>query len=160
KATLFLVVGVVDHQAGTRDLRELSGLWRRMPWTFVVACLGAGSMAGVPTMRGFVAKEAVFEAVAHGGLGDRLTLAGLVAGSPQAVASAARLLWGASASVPDRPPATAAESGPICLAAPALRAVAGLGLPFTLGPVGAMLVPYAQPAGPVETHLALWHGIT
>src|SRR5690606_29440180 len=90
KATLFLVVGVVDHQAGTRDLRELSGLWRRMPWTFVVACLGAASMAGVPTMLGFVAKEAVFEAVAHGGLGDRLTLAGLVAGSALTVAYTAR----------------------------------------------------------------------
>ncbi|HLT12039.1 MAG TPA: Na+/H+ antiporter subunit A [Micromonosporaceae bacterium] len=160
KATLFLVVGVVDHQAGTRDLRELSGLWRRMPWTFVVACLGAASMAGVPTMLGFVAKEAVFEAVAHGGLGDRLTLAGLVAGSALTVAYTARFLWGAFATKPDRPPATAAESGPIFLAAPALLAVAGLVLPFTLGPIDAMLVPYAQTAGPVETHLALWHGIT
>lgn len=31
KACLFLVVGIIDHGAGTRDLRELSGLGRRAP---------------------------------------------------------------------------------------------------------------------------------
>src|SRR4029079_14368265 len=27
KATLFLVVGIIDHQSGTRDIRELSGVY-------------------------------------------------------------------------------------------------------------------------------------
>ena len=31
KAALFLVVGIVDHQTGTRDLRELSGVGRSAP---------------------------------------------------------------------------------------------------------------------------------
>ncbi len=33
KATLFLVVGIIDHQAGTRDIRKLSGVFRSSaPW--------------------------------------------------------------------------------------------------------------------------------
>ena len=31
KATLFLVVGIIDHQAGTRDIRKLSGVYRSVP---------------------------------------------------------------------------------------------------------------------------------
>src|SRR5690606_4368054 len=39
KASLFLVVGVVDLATGTRDVRELSGLARRMPVLAVVSAL-------------------------------------------------------------------------------------------------------------------------
>ena len=34
KSSLFLVVGIVDHETGTRDLRRLGGLYRTMPFTF------------------------------------------------------------------------------------------------------------------------------
>ncbi|MFC8128728.1 proton-conducting transporter membrane subunit, partial [Streptomyces sp. NPDC057302] len=37
KAPLFLVTGIVDHAAGTRDLRRLSGVGRALPWVAVVA---------------------------------------------------------------------------------------------------------------------------
>src|SRR6478752_2438713 len=62
KATLFLVVGIVDHAAGTRDWRKLSALGRRMPVIATIAFIAAGSMAGLPPLLGFVAKEAVFTA--------------------------------------------------------------------------------------------------
>ena len=68
KAALFFVVGIIDHSAGTRDLRELSGLRRSAPALWVVAVLAAVSMAGVPPLAGFVGKEAIFEAF----LGRRL----------------------------------------------------------------------------------------
>ena len=42
KATLFLVVGIVDHATGTRDLRRLSGLGRRLP---VLAAVGRARRA-------------------------------------------------------------------------------------------------------------------
>ena len=61
KATLFLVVGIVDHSTGTRDLRQLSGVGRRLPVLCRAAVLAAASMAGMPPMLGFVAKEAAFE---------------------------------------------------------------------------------------------------
>ena len=65
KATLFLVVGIIDHQAGTRDIRKLSGVYRSSRALAVVAAIGAASMAGVPPLAGFVAKESVFEAFVH-----------------------------------------------------------------------------------------------
>ena len=57
KAALFMVVGIIDHQAGTRDIRILRGLWRRMPVTFITTLLAGLSMAGVFPMLGFISKE-------------------------------------------------------------------------------------------------------
>ena len=42
KSALFLVVGAIDHGTGTRDLRNLSGLWKARPALFVcsvISCL-------------------------------------------------------------------------------------------------------------------------
>jgi multicomponent Na+:H+ antiporter subunit A len=55
KGALFLVAGAVDHETGTRDVRTLSGLRRRMPATATAGLLAALSMAGVPPLLGFVA---------------------------------------------------------------------------------------------------------
>jgi NADH:ubiquinone oxidoreductase subunit 5 (subunit L)/multisubunit Na+/H+ antiporter MnhA subunit/multisubunit Na+/H+ antiporter MnhB subunit len=57
KACLFMVVGIVDHSCGTRDVRELGGLWRRMPWVAAAAAIGVAAMAGVPLTTGFLSKE-------------------------------------------------------------------------------------------------------
>ena len=61
KASLFMVAGTVDHQAGTRDVRELSGLARVMPLTFVAALFAAFSTAGLPPKLGFIGKELAYE---------------------------------------------------------------------------------------------------
>ena len=63
KGALFMVVGIVDHETGTRDLRKLGGLMRIMPVTFSVALIGAFSMAGLPPFNGFLSKEMFFTAV-------------------------------------------------------------------------------------------------
>ncbi|GGA99142.1 Na+/H+ antiporter subunit A [Macrococcus hajekii] len=57
KGALFMVVGIIDHETGTRDLRKLSGLLHVMPLTFTAAAMGALSMAGVPPFNGFLSKE-------------------------------------------------------------------------------------------------------
>jgi multicomponent Na+:H+ antiporter subunit A len=62
KATLFMLVGIIDREAGSRDIRELSGLWRAMPITAVLTGLAAMSLAGIPPLVGFVAKEESFYA--------------------------------------------------------------------------------------------------
>lgn len=62
KATLFMLVGIIDREAGSRDIRELSGLWRVMPVTAALTALAAMSMAGLPPLVGFVAKEEAFYA--------------------------------------------------------------------------------------------------
>lgn len=63
KAALFLVVGEIDVRTGTRDIDELGGLARSMPIAFGVAVIAGLSMAGVPPLLGFTAKEAAIEAV-------------------------------------------------------------------------------------------------
>ncbi|MFJ6197147.1 Na+/H+ antiporter subunit A [Micromonospora sp. NPDC092111] len=156
KAALFLVVGIIDHDVGTRDLRDLSGLGRRAPALAVVATLAAASMAGVPPLLGFVAKEAVFAA-----LTDRpLVLAGLVLGTALTVAYSIRFLWGAFATRPDVPRTEPAPAALPMLAPPALLAVAGLVAGPAAAALDGLLGPYAALFGPPHEKLALWHGPT
>ncbi|MFV0338792.1 MAG: putative monovalent cation/H+ antiporter subunit A [Chthoniobacterales bacterium] len=62
KGALFLVAGGVDHETGTRDVTELSGLFRAMPLTAAVAGIAALSMCGIPPALGFLSKELMYEA--------------------------------------------------------------------------------------------------
>jgi len=57
KASLFMAVGIIDRETGTRDLRRLSGLARFMPITATLAMVAAAAMAGVPLLNGFLSKE-------------------------------------------------------------------------------------------------------
>ncbi|MEO3821838.1 Na+/H+ antiporter subunit A [Plantactinospora sp. B24E8] len=154
KATLFLVVGIVDQRAGTRDLTVLSGLWRRMPLVGAVALLAAASMAGVPPLLGFVAKEAVFEAF----VGDPPLLAALVAGSALTAGYTARFVWGAFADRPGAEPTPTRPVEPVLLLPAAALAVAGLALGPFAGGVGEALRTYPGVFGATDHHLALWHG--
>ncbi|WP_172194945.1 Na+/H+ antiporter subunit A [Saccharibacillus qingshengii] len=65
KGSLFMVVGIVDHEANTRDLRNLGGLMRLMPVTFTIALIGSFSMAGLPPFAGFLSKEMFFTAMVN-----------------------------------------------------------------------------------------------
>ena len=60
KASLFMAAGIVDHETGTRDIRQLGGLRRYMPYTAALASIAAMAMAGVPLLNGFLSKEMFF----------------------------------------------------------------------------------------------------
>ncbi|OMP67787.1 Na+/H+ antiporter subunit A [Domibacillus epiphyticus] len=60
KGSLFMVVGIIDHETGTRDIRRLGGLMSLMPVTFTLSVIGAFSMAGLPPFNGFLSKEMFF----------------------------------------------------------------------------------------------------
>ena len=62
KAALFLVIGIVDHEAGTREVGQLRGLARKMPVTALAAWISALSMAGLPPLFGFIGKEFLYKA--------------------------------------------------------------------------------------------------
>ncbi|MBQ1052606.1 Na+/H+ antiporter subunit A [Micromonospora sp. C51] len=162
KATLFLTVGLIDHAAGTRDLRELSGLGRRAPVLAGVAALAAASMAGLPPMAGFVAKEAAVEALLHGSGPDLVVLAGVVLGSALTVAYTLRFLWGAFASKPDIAPSEVATVSWPFVAPAAALALAGAAAGLLAPAVDRLLAPYADlyPSAEPGYHLALWHGLT
>jgi multicomponent Na+:H+ antiporter subunit A len=96
KATLFLVVGIVDHQAKTRDIRLLGAYGPGWNGPRIAAVIAGASMAGVPLLFGFVAKEAAYESFVHSEVaGGGLVLAGLVVGSILTFAYTGRLLLGA-----------------------------------------------------------------
>jgi len=97
KAALFLVAGILAHEAGTRHVDELGGLWRDLPVTAGITALAALSMAGIPPFSGFYSKEIMFEAaweVAQGSGGLAwLYPATAVAASVFTVLYSLRFLW-------------------------------------------------------------------
>lgn len=74
KGTLFMVIGIIDYQVGTRDLRRLGGLMSLMPISFTIAAIGSFSMAGLPPFNGFLSKEMFFTAILHIGEFDFLSV--------------------------------------------------------------------------------------
>jgi multicomponent Na+:H+ antiporter subunit D len=56
KGLLFLNAGAIQHQTGTRDIRDLGGLEHRMRVTGVTSVLGTLSLAGIPPFNGFWSK--------------------------------------------------------------------------------------------------------
>jgi multicomponent Na+:H+ antiporter subunit A len=165
KATLFMVVGIVDHQAHTRDLRRLDGLGRRMPLTFAVAAVAVASMAGIWPFLGFAVKEAALEALDHTGL--VLALWGVVAGSALTFAYGARFLWGAFASEQPRRSAAVHEhevaAPPFAFVLPALALCAAtVAFGVWLRPITRLAASAAEALdGRVtDPELYLWHGVT
>ena len=94
KVALFLGIGVIDHEIGTRDGTRLAEARTRAP--FVVAAIGASalSMAGVIPLFGFVTKEKALVALLDADFGPvgTVALSGVVLGSVLSVAYSIRLL--------------------------------------------------------------------
>ncbi|WP_458206730.1 hydrogen gas-evolving membrane-bound hydrogenase subunit E [Haladaptatus sp. NG-SE-30] len=65
KAALFLVAGIIAHEAGTRKIKHLGGLRHDLPFTAAITVVAALGMAGVPPFNGFYSKEFLFEAAYH-----------------------------------------------------------------------------------------------
>lgn len=161
KAALFMLVGVIDHEAGTRDIRELANLRIRMPITIGALALAAASMAGIPPLLGFVSKESMFAAFieAPGPVWFPVVLT--VVGALTAVftfAYSGRIVVGALGG--RNPSRTVAEAPALFWGAPGLLAAAGLVLgvlPFLLDDLVAGAATSAVGA-PVDAYLELWHG--
>lgn len=63
KGALFMAVGAVERQAGTTDLTEVTGLIRKMPWTFIASLISIIALAGIPPVGGFVGKWMLYESL-------------------------------------------------------------------------------------------------
>jgi len=161
KGALFLVAGAVDHETGTRHVPRLGGLLRAMPLTATAAGLAALSMAGLPPLFGFIAKELVYESGLEAGpiwmavalfMGlSTVFVAGMTGVAP---------FWAKpSEELPHSPHEASSTmwSGPLLLAS--------VGLLTGLLPAGAaerIIGPAASSmAGQtIPVKLVLWHGIT
>lgn len=159
KATLFLVVGIIDHQTGTRDIRKLSGVFRSSPALGVIAAIGAASMAGVPLMAGFVAKEAVYEALID--FENPWVLAGGVLGSMLTVAYSARFWWGGFARKAKGMPIAFGKVSGEFLAAPAILAALTVLTGVWFVPLQSWIEPYSNKflqSGDKAPYLSLFSG--
>lgn len=171
KAALFMVVGIIDHTTGTRDVRRLAHLGDRAPVLCATAVVAAASMAGLPPFLGFVGKESAFEAAIDS---DALSpgtsaavLAAMVLGSILTVAYSLRFVWGAFGRKKLRAPSAAVAGmhapGAFFLAPPALLAALGLAAGLAAPVMDRLLSPYAETLpsyGAKVYHLALWHGLS
>ncbi|WP_072803992.1 Na+/H+ antiporter subunit A [Rhodococcoides yunnanense] len=169
KATLFMVVGVIDHTTGTRDIRKLAHLGKKVPILGGIAALAAASMAGLPPFLGFVGKEAALSAVigtpALNPVVAALVTTGLVVGSILTVTYSIRFVWGAFGRKQLKRPSPAVKNmhAPTALfmAAPAFLAVLGLVAGIFSPVVDTIVSPYARTVddyGQASYHLSLWHG--
>ncbi|MBC2682405.1 DUF4040 family protein [Corynebacterium sp. 4HC-13] len=163
KSSLFMLAGVIDHQTGTRDIRRLGSIWRRMPFTFFSAVIAAASMAAVPPTFGFVSKEGMLEAFteapfAHAGTVVLLTVAGI--GALATFLYSARYITGAFIDGP-RDMSTVKEASPGLLIPAALPGVLSLPVVLVMSNVNHAVdsVVASTGVGLAQTHLKLWHGL-
>ncbi|MFT4187161.1 MAG: Na+/H+ antiporter subunit A [Aeromicrobium sp.] len=166
KSTLFLVVGLIDRSTGTRDLRVLSGLWRLLPWPCAAAVVAGASMAGVPPLFGFVAKEAVLAALEDldadaGTTWGLIALGGVVLGSILTVAYTARFVWGAFATKKGVEPPALTRHPAWFTVPPFVLALSCLAAGLLSERVAPLIerIGSSYPTGAHEPSLALWHGV-
>ena len=75
KALLFLGAGAVIHAVHSNEMKDMGGLFKKMPQVAIVFIIGTLSLAGVPLFAGFASKEEVLGATLAGGfLGPFLML--------------------------------------------------------------------------------------
>ncbi len=162
KASLFMVAGNVDHETGTRDVSELGGLRRALPWTAAAGALAAFSQAGAPPMFGFIGKELLYKSQLDlETIGAWLVLAAVLANIAlvaTAILVGLRPFWGRLRSTPRSPHEAPVEM----LVGPVALAVVGLLIGMSPEPFERGLGSAAASAiagRTVVLDLALWHGL-
>ncbi len=160
KGGLFMVVGILDKQCGSRDYRLVAGVGHSLPITAVAALLAGVSMSGLPPTIGFLSKELMYEATTHmGWFSIFVTLAAVVANAMMVLLTLVLLLrpfMGAKTESPKEPQEAnfALWLGPLTLGT--LSLFTGL---FCLHVGTQFILPGASS---IEAHhyeeLHLWHG--
>lgn len=172
KGALFMVTGIVDHEAGTRSLKKLGGLLTVMPVSFTLTLITALSMAGLPPFNGFLSKELFLEAMIHVGDANFSALADVafifpllaIVGSIFTFIYSILLIYGVffgkrTYDTPKEPH----EAPALMLISPAILTVLVLVFGFFPNVLsGTIIDPAAMSImasdTPLETHLYMWHG--
>ncbi|MCG7331732.1 Na+/H+ antiporter subunit A [Salinicoccus roseus] len=172
KGALFMVTGIVDHEAGTRSLKKLGGLLTVMPVSFTLTLITALSMAGLPPFNGFLSKELFLEAMIHVGDANFSALADVafifpllaIVGSIFTFVYSILLIHGVffgkrTYDTPKEPH----EAPALMLISPAILTMLVLVFGFFPNVLsGTIIDPAAMSImasdTPLETHLYMWHG--
>jgi len=167
KAAAFMVVGELDKQHGSRDTRVIPTIGPGWYSTGAVAVIAAASLAGVPLVFGFIAKESMFEAfIGESGTGAALAVMAAALGSVLTVGYSLRFAFGSLGLLSDRGSALTADVSH----GPPTSALVVPGVLLTVATVATGLIPgiMDQLIGSAdegldgldnEVHLAIWHGV-
>jgi proton-translocating NADH-quinone oxidoreductase chain M len=95
KAILFMMAGSIILQTGTRSMSKLGGLAGKMPYTAVLAMIGALTIIGIPPTSGFMAEWILFNGVLQTAAAemDPLRTTMFALGILTTVLSSAYILW-------------------------------------------------------------------
>jgi proton-translocating NADH-quinone oxidoreductase chain M len=95
KAILFMMAGSIILQTGTRSMSKLGGLAGKMPYTAVIAMIGALTIIGIPPTSGFMAEWILFNGVLQSATAqmDPLRTTMFALGILTTVLSSAYILW-------------------------------------------------------------------
>ncbi|MFZ5857480.1 MAG: hydrogenase 4 subunit B [Chloroflexota bacterium] len=74
KGLLFLGAGSAITTTGTRDLNQMGGLSRRMPWTALTFLVGALAVTAIPPLNGFVSEWFTYQALLNAAGSDLFAL--------------------------------------------------------------------------------------
>jgi multicomponent Na+:H+ antiporter subunit A len=161
KGALFMLAGIVDHEAGTKDITKLSGLRKKMPITAIATGIAALSLAGIPGMFGFVAKELMIETLLGAEfLGVMLITLGVASAALGVVVGALvglKPFWGEYKETPSpaHDPPLSMILGPVVLAG--LSVVFGV-LPFIPDQFLVQAAVTSVRGESIDFYLAVWHG--
>ena len=62
KALLFLGAGCVIHSFNDeQDIRSMGGVWKKIPYTYILMIIGTLALTGFPFLSGYYSKEAIIE---------------------------------------------------------------------------------------------------
>ena len=164
KAALFMSVGIVEHESGTRSYSELRDIRTNMPVTKTLVVIAATSMAGIPLLFGFVSKEGLIEAALAAPFGDHINViitVGVVLTSMFTFVYSFKYIIGVfgarkNAEVEKH----VAEAAPSFWIIPALLAALTLALGLYPGAVDGLVddAALAATGANQHVHLAIWHG--
>src|SRR6476659_8751509 len=95
KAILFMMAGAIILQTGTRSMSKLGGLAGKMPYTAVIAMIGALTIMGIPPTSGFMSEWILFSGALQSGVANSDTLRIVAFGLAilATVLTAAYILW-------------------------------------------------------------------
>ena len=166
KSALFMGAGIIDLRSGTRELTRLGGLRKTMPFTFIFVTIAALSLAGLPPLFGFLAKETLLATAVHPSLPTAvawLFAAVIVIAAAFKLVQAGLLIVDVFIGKPRDTMIKASEARYGMLLAPTLPALLSLGLGILPEPKPlAQFFGYAAQASygdKVKVSFALWTGL-
>lgn len=167
KASLFMMAGIVDHETGTRDMRQLRGLRRYMPHSAVLMVIAAAAMAGIPGLNGFISKEMFLaEVVQHGHTSSQpwllpvIVTAGAIFSAAYSLRIAHNVFFGEEPKDLPKSPHEPSRGMQIPVEILVIACIA-IGLfPQLAQPLVTLVADSTLQHAAPEFHLAIWHGLT